>query len=437
MIDRVLEPSPAPETPLQACITAGERAINENRWPEAVKWLVKATELIPADTAVLGKLGFCLSRNQEYQRAIEVFTNLSTREPKVARWPYMVGYQYYMQSQWAETLRWFDQALSIQPTYLIVLYRKGYTHLRMEQLPEAERAFKSCLTIWEALSPEAQQEKRSSYSDACFQLGKLYLKQGFTFKARRCLSLAVEHDPDHSDKRYELGKCLLQTGQANEAIKELRHADTLNAGVDYVIDRLAQAYIAIGDLTEAEQLYSRIPPYWRREYILRNLGILYFKQERYEEAVKNLFEAIRKEPRNHHSHYYLGLTHEALGNLAKARQAYREAIQIRQKRYNKSYPEAEERLHATEEQLAAHQALEVPTVCQSATEGENSGKIVFYNSQRGYGFIQNPAGERFFFHVSDLPAGSAVREGVKVEFDVKPSPKGPQAINLLLMERGA
>ena len=53
MIDRDLEPSPAPETPLQACLTAGERAINENRWPEAVKWLAKATELVPADTAVL------------------------------------------------------------------------------------------------------------------------------------------------------------------------------------------------------------------------------------------------------------------------------------------------------------------------------------------------------------------------------------------------
>ncbi len=435
MIDRGLEPSTAPETPFQACLTAGERAINENRWTEAVRWFVKATELTPANTAVLGKLGFCLSRNQEYQRAVVVFTDLSTREPKVARWPYMVGYQYYMQSQWVEALRWFDQALSIQPTYLIVLYRKGYAHLRMEQLAEAERAFKSCLTIWENLPPQAQQEKRSSYSDARFQLGKLYLKQGLTFKARRCLTLAVEHDPDHADKRYELGKCLLQTDQVNEAIEELRHADTLNAGVDYVIDRLAQAYIAIGDLTEAEQLYSRIPPYRRREYILRNLGILYFKQEHYEEAVRSLLEAIKKESRNHHSHYYLGLAHEALGNLGKARQAYREAIHIRQKRYNKSYPEAEERLHATEEQLAARQAVEEVAVCSSASEGEHSGKIVFYNSQRGFGFIQNTAGERFFFHVSDLPGGSAVREGLHMEFDVKASPKGPQAINLLLMER--
>jgi tetratricopeptide (TPR) repeat protein len=101
MIDRDFESFPAPATPLQACLTAGESATKENRWPEAVKWLTKAAKLVPADTAILGKLGFCLSRNQEYQRAIEVFIDLSTREPRVARWAYMVGYQYYMQSQWA------------------------------------------------------------------------------------------------------------------------------------------------------------------------------------------------------------------------------------------------------------------------------------------------------------------------------------------------
>jgi tetratricopeptide (TPR) repeat protein len=431
MTDPDLEPFPAPETPLQACLTAGERAINENRWADAVKWLAKATELIPADTAVLGKLGFCLSRNQEYQHAIKVFTDLSAREPKVARWPYMVGYQYYMQTQWAEALRWFDQALRIQPMYFIVLYRKGYTHVRMGQLIEAECTFKSCLTIWENLPPETKQEKRCSYSDVCFQLGKLYLKQGFTLKARRYLTLAVEHNPNHADKRYELGKCLLQIGQANEAVKELRHAYKLNAGVDYIIDRLAQAYIAIDDFAEAEQLYSQIPPRRRREYVLRNLGILYFKQKRYEEAVRNLLEAIRKEPTNHHSQYYLGLAYEALGNLVKARQAYQEAIQIRQKRFAFSYPEAEKQLRVIEEQLTTCEASSEMSVYPHTPEGEKSGKIVFYNNQRGFGFIQNPAGERFFFHVSDLPTGFAVKEGLGVEFDVKPSLKGPQAINLL------
>jgi cold shock CspA family protein len=112
-------------------------------------------------------------------------------------------------------------------------------------------------------------------------------------------------------------------------------------------------------------------------------------------------------------------------------------VPCRQHSYNKSYPEAEERLHAVEEQLLARQTLEDPTVCPSAPGGEYSGKIVFYNSQRGYGFIRNPAGERLFFHVSDLPAGFAAKEGVNVEFEVKSSPKGLQAINLLLMERGA
>jgi tetratricopeptide (TPR) repeat protein len=437
MSDHPCEPLPEPETPLQACLTAGARAEQENRWADAVKWFAKASELDPANTEILAKLGFSLSRNQEYPRAIEVFTALSTHEPKVARWPYMIGYQQYMQNQWVEAVRWFDHALSLHPSYLVVLYRKGYAHVRLEQINEAEQAFKSCLTVWEGISAEKQQEHRSRYSDACFQLGKLYLMQGYTWKARRCLALAVEHDAKDPYKRYELGKCLLEIGLANEAIKELRQADSLHPGVDYVIDRLAQAHVAIGELAEAERLYTRIPPPRRREYVLRNIGILCYKQERYEEATRNLLQAIRKEARNHHSHYYLGLAYEAEGHLGKARQAFREAIRLRQKHYDKTYPEAEQRLEAVEEQLATQPVVEEPPVSRSVPGGARAGKIVFYNSQRGFGFIENTVGDRIFFHVSDLPAGFVVKEGLEVEFEVKTSPKGLQATNLLLRARGA
>lgn len=437
MTDPTLGPLPEPETPLQACLTAGERAIEEHRWPDAIKWFAKAAELPSADTAVQGKLGFCLSRNQEYQRAIDVFIALSTREPRVARWPYMVGYQYYMLSRWDEALEWFDRALKISPEYLIVWYRKGYAHLRKEQIEEAEAALTSCLRLWEELPQEKQQERRSCYSDACFQLGKLYLDQNYTYKARRCLTRAVEHDPQDADKRYELGKCLLQLGLAAEAIKELRHADTLHPGVDYIIDRLARAFMEMGDLEEAERLYGRIPPPRRREYVWRDIGLLCYKQERYEEAIRNLLQAIRKEPRNHHSHHYLGLSYEAEGNLAKARQEYQEAIRLRQRHYEKAYPEAEERLKAVEEQLATQQAVEVAPVIGSLPAGIQTGKIVSYNSQRGFGFIENTAGESIFFHVSALPVGLMAKVGLEVEYEVQASPKGLRAIHLLLKVREA
>lgn len=437
MPDQTREPLPEPETPLQACLKAGERAFSEQRWVEAIKWFAKATERAPASTKILDKLGFCLSRNKEYQRAIEVYTDLYTREPQVACWPYMVGYQYYAQSQWAEAVHWFDRSLSIRPAYLIVLYRKGYAHLCLLQGAEAEQALTSCLKVWELLSPEGQRENRKCFSDACFQLGKFYLNEGLRLKAKKYLKLAVEHDPKDADKHYELGKCLLELHFANEAIQELRQADSLHPGKDYVIDRLARAYMEVGDLAEAEQLYGRIQPTRRKEYVWRNIGILCYKLKRYEEATRNLLQAIKKDPHNHHSHYFLGLAYEAVSDLVKARQAYREAIRLRQKYFEMAYPEAQEQLQVVEEQLSTQQIVEQPAISGSVPSREYAGKIVFYNSKRGFGFIQDSTGRQIFFHISALPAGIIVKEGLDVIFEVKTSPKGLQAINLLLMKRGA
>jgi tetratricopeptide (TPR) repeat protein/cold shock CspA family protein len=437
MTNPTREPLPEPETPLQACLTAGERAFEEHRWPDAIKWFAKAAELAPAHTEILDKLGFCLSRNKEYQRALDLYTALSAREPRVACWPYMVGYQYYALGQWAEALHWFDRALSIRPAYLIVLYRKGYAHRGLSQLEEAEQAWKSGVAAWERLPQEAQRENRKCYSDVCFQLGKLYLEQGLTLKARKYLKPAVEYDPDDVDKHYRLGDCLLKLHLPNEAIQELRQAEALHPGKDYIIDRLARASMEVGDLAEAERQYGRIPPPRRKEYVLRDIGLLFYKQGHYEEAIRNLLQAIRKEPRNHHSHHYLGLAYEAEGNLAKARQEYREAIRLRQQHYGIAYPEAEERLKAVEEQLATQQAVEVAPVIGSLPGGIQTGKIVSYNSQRGFGFIENTAGESIFFHVSALPVGLMAKEGLEVEYEVQASPKGLRAIHLLLKAREA
>jgi len=59
----------------------------------------------------------------------------------------------------------------------------------------------------------------------------------------------------------------------------------------------------------------------------------------------------------------------------------------------------------------------------------NKGKIKFFNTDKGFGFITQSAGNDIFFHVSELQAGS-VNEGDKVEYDIGESQKGPCAVNI-------
>lgn len=62
------------------------------------------------------------------------------------------------------------------------------------------------------------------------------------------------------------------------------------------------------------------------------------------------------------------------------------------------------------------------------------GKVKFFNSQKGFGFIQpDDGGKDIFVHrnnVPDLNESQGLEEGEKVEFEVEDTPKGKSAVNV-------
>lgn len=61
-----------------------------------------------------------------------------------------------------------------------------------------------------------------------------------------------------------------------------------------------------------------------------------------------------------------------------------------------------------------------------------TGTVKFFNSEKGYGFITPDDGADVFVHFSAIQ-GSGYRtleEGQRVEFDIGPGKKGPEAQNV-------
>jgi len=65
-----------------------------------------------------------------------------------------------------------------------------------------------------------------------------------------------------------------------------------------------------------------------------------------------------------------------------------------------------------------------------------TGKVRFYNADKGFGFLTSEEGEDVYVHASVLPAGvEALRTGSRVEFGVVDGKKGKQALSVVILEQ--
>ena len=64
-----------------------------------------------------------------------------------------------------------------------------------------------------------------------------------------------------------------------------------------------------------------------------------------------------------------------------------------------------------------------------------TGKVKWYDAEKGFGFLQTDEGEEVFLHASALPSGVlTLKNGTRCEFGVAEGKRGIQALSLRVLE---
>ena len=62
------------------------------------------------------------------------------------------------------------------------------------------------------------------------------------------------------------------------------------------------------------------------------------------------------------------------------------------------------------------------------------GTVKWYNSRKGYGFIQGEDEKDVFVHHTAIPEGTYLNEGDQVEYEIEDSERGQRATSLKMLK---
>jgi tetratricopeptide (TPR) repeat protein len=407
----------------------------EAKWAEAADHYI---QLLRDDSplSLNERIAWCLSRAEKYNDAIKYLYILHEKEPQSAKWPYMIGYQFYCQKNWSIAITWFEKALLLYSDYFIVKYRLAYAYVQSagvyKNLTKAEywkalSNLNDCHKLWITFDDTKKKKEKSTYFDINFLHGKMLMGlPNHREEAIKHFQDALSIKPNDEFAKYNLSKTFYLQGDYEKA--------KINIPINqqyYIIELDAYIDAKQGYYDEAISKITKLLIRRQKDYLYCFLSEVYLLKGDLDNAFKMAQLAVTKGNTNHKNYFTLAKVYYKYSLLNCALENLEKAISLKSAKYDTTYEESE----LLREKILSNilpDYVDDEEIIQKLNElsgsGWELGVICKYNSNKGFGFIKRTSND-IFFHVSNCMYKN-ISIGDRVKFFLTTNDRGSNAIDV-------
>jgi len=252
----------------------------------AVKALDHAAFFGPNSSVAFDAVSLNISGDKLYQKgdingAIEEFKKGLLLDPLNVNIHNSLGVCYGVLSSFEKAKKEFETAIRLDSNEGMALYNSGLANLLMDNKDRALELFLEAESIGE------------NVFEVEFQTGKLYLELGKPEKGKKYLEKAVNLRPESDTAFRLLGDCNKAINMIDEAISSYKKAIKLNPNDADSLSALGYLFDIKDENLEIASIFCQqsveICP--ENGLFRHRLGRLYFKQNQYEDALKEFQKA--------------------------------------------------------------------------------------------------------------------------------------------------
>jgi tetratricopeptide (TPR) repeat protein len=248
--------------------TIGALLRSQQQYDAAIEAFSQRVDLIPNDAGAHHELGEMYFRQSRQREALAEFTAAVMLNPTRAGTHAAIGQVHLRGGNYAEALASARRAVALDSSHKEARYVLATSLVRMGNVDEGKRE----LEVYQRLqTEETAARSRQLEIEGLRRDASVSILNGESTKAVGLLRQALERDPESAQLRLDLGLALLKAGQPADAIEPLTAAAAKENSED-AHAYLAEAYAALGRNADAEReraIASRL-----RQESLRRVGAI-------------------------------------------------------------------------------------------------------------------------------------------------------------------